>query len=538
MASELRQHAIRIGSNYVQLIGGFVIGIAMVPILLRVMGQDGFGMIGLLGGTTGILLILREAINKSLTPELGSAYHKGEEAFREQYASAITLSAVVAVVIFLLFLCLIFVLPALNIPDALMGAAKWIVVIQAFEVLFRVALAAPHNLLLVQERFIALNCANLCRKIANLTAGLTLLFVQHTISVSESLVLYTLLISGQYILIQLVVVTYVCWGNSNAIPRLRLTTRVGMLRILHTAKWNVCVACAQTLHLRIDMVLMSVLFGITAAAVMTVGVRLTGYMRQLVYGFTIGLDAVAVRISHHGGDEAMRSLTHHVTRIHAVVVAPAATFLIVFAEPIIRVWVTGSLAENPDAFIRDTAIVIQALTVGFASRAVSDSWMQLMYGAGHVRRYAPMILTGAILNPVLGIGLYFVLPEPIRIISIAAGTSAVFFTIHFIGLPIVLRRTVGVPLRDAFQPLFLPVALAMASLPVPLVFMFKIDVWNILWLGAAVVSYGVVYGGLCLSFAMDRAERSLFVNALRRRLPPALGGRRVQPAIQEQADEI
>ncbi len=526
MASELKRHAVRIAANYIRLVLGFVIGIAMVPILLRAAGEDGFGVIGLLGSATGILFIIREVVNNALTREVGAAYHEGAESFREHYASAIVLSAVVAGVTFVLYLGLIFVLPLLNIPDALMNAARWMIVIQSFEVLFRITTAAPINLLLVQERFVAHNVVHFMRKFAEISTGIAVLLAYQSMSASAVLILYAIVASSLNILLQILAVGWLIHVDRSALPRLRFANRTATARIVRTAKWNVAVACATTLHLRIDVVIMNLLFGIVGTSVMVIGIRLTGYMRQLVFGMTDGLDAVAVRMHHKGGAEAIRPLIRYTTRIHALVVVPAALFLIFFADPIIRVWITRAL-DDPDAFVRDTTLVIQALAIGFASRAISDSWMHIMYGAGHVRRYAPLIAIGAVLNPILGLVFYYVLPQSIAIASIAAGTSTVFFFIHFIGLPVVLRRTLGVPIRDAYAPLIRPTLMALIALPVALVFRYKVQDWTLLWLIATMAAFGLVYAGLCLSFAMDRAERAMFIGILRRRLPPALGGTRI-----------
>lgn len=536
MASELKRHAVRIFANYIRLVSGFVIGIAMVPILLRSTGEDGFGVIGLLGGATGILLIIREVVTNSLTREVGAAYHEGEDSFRETYASATALSIGVGFLTFLLYQGLIFALPLLKIPDHLMHAARWMIIIQSFEVLFRIATAAQFNLLLVQERFIAHNIANFVRKIADLATGITVLLTYQQISPSAVLILYAIVVSALNVLLQIIVVGWLCSVDRRAIPRFRSANKTAGRRIFHTAKWNIAVACATTLHLRIDVILMNLLFGIVGTSVMVVGIRLTGYMRQLVFGMTDGLDAVAVRIHHEGGADAMRTLIRHTTRIHAIVVVPAAAFLLCFAEPIIRVWITNSL-DNPEAFIRDATLVIQALTIGFASRAIADSWMHLMYGAGFVRKYAPMIAFGAALNPLLGLLFYWLLPDSIRITSVAAGTSAVFFVVHFIGLPIILRRTLGVPVREAYAPLIRPTLLVLIALPAALIFLFKVERWNIWWLLATMATFGAVYGGLILSFAMDRSERSLFLNALRRRLPTSIGGTRGRERFPEQSPE-
>ena len=45
--------------------------------------------------------------------------------------------------------------------------------------------------------------------------------------------------------------------------------------------------------------------------------------------------------------------------------------------------------------------VAQILVVALTARAISDGWMMILYGAGHLKRYAPLVLAGELRAPLL-----------------------------------------------------------------------------------------------------------------------------------------
>jgi hypothetical protein len=96
--AEARRAAVRIVANYVRLFATVILGLYLVRVLLRTVGEEGYGLISLLTSTVGIVTVVEEAASWSMIRELGAAHHSGDDGvFRRQYNSAEVESAAATV---------------------------------------------------------------------------------------------------------------------------------------------------------------------------------------------------------------------------------------------------------------------------------------------------------------------------------------------------------------------------------------------------------------------------------------------------------
>ena len=69
MASEAKRGLGRIASNYVRLLSGFVVGLALVPLQISWYGMEAFGLLSLVFGAVGMsALFLTVAVVASYLP--------------------------------------------------------------------------------------------------------------------------------------------------------------------------------------------------------------------------------------------------------------------------------------------------------------------------------------------------------------------------------------------------------------------------------------------------------------------------------------
>jgi peptidoglycan biosynthesis protein MviN/MurJ (putative lipid II flippase) len=233
---------------------------------------------------------------------------------------------------------------------------------------------------------------------------------------------------------------------------------------------------------------------------------------------TEGLDAVSARLSITRSHDAVRALMHHSTRLHGFATFPVMIAVVVLAEPVLRVWV-GARLDDPDTTLPLAVTLVRIMALGVAARAVSDGWIRILYGAGHVARYAPVILLGGILNPILAVLLLFVLPEPVRYTGVVWAFSAVLVGVHGGIVPRIGAKALGMTYRQMFAPLLRPLIISLICAPVLVVAMMRIPQWDLLRLGVIAGAYGVAYLGLCWIFVIDRSERERFTRAALKYLP-------------------
>jgi len=520
MATELSRGLIRISSNYARLLSTLVIGIVSVPILLKAVGTEGFGLISLIVGSTGLVLIIVDTVRTSLTYEVGKAYHADDELdFKRVYASANVVSAAVAFLTSAVFVAFYFLAPYLKISDELLGAARWMIIFQLADLFFRVATAAPRQFITIAERFIEQNVFLVLRRLAFLIAASVALAVYQGAEHEKALILFAGIQIGITMLIQLCSVLWAFHIEPRSIPRLGYVTRDGIRRVVSTAKWNAAAFGASTIQIQIDQLLMNLLFGLYGNAVFGLAQRLSAYVRMIVNGMSGGIDAVTVRVNAGEGDGiTVNELLRHSTRFHAVALMPALLYLLLHSKQVFHVWIANSI-DNPKQTIPAAVLVVTVLLFGMASRAMSDNWTSVLYGAGHVRRYAPTIVLGAFLNPVLAMLLWVALPGDLAIVSPAGGFTGIMFLFHFIGIPMYVVRCLGIRWVEVYSPMCKPAILALLCLPITLLFRAPLEQWDFVRLIGSMVAYGGVYIVLCGIFELHTDERQRIIAAVRRRLP-------------------
>jgi O-antigen/teichoic acid export membrane protein len=273
----------------------------------------------------------------------------------------------------------------------------------------------------------------------------------------------------------------------------------------------------MNLHVRIGALIMNLAFGLFGNVIFGLASVLTSYVRMIATGVTTGVDAVAGRLSASAGDNAVQRLAFHSTRLHGIVTFPAAVLVWMLAEPLLDLWL-GRRIEEPLTTLPPTVTLVRIFMIGIAVRSISDGWMAILYGAGHIRRYAPAVLVGGVTSPALACLLLLVLPEPLRYTAVCWSFSAVMIVVHGCVIPWIGGKALGIGVAQMFAPLWRSLVLSAACAPVLLLASRGIEEWNLVRLTAGVFIYAALYVALCVIFVMNGAERQRVARAVTRRI--------------------
>ena len=153
------------------------------------------------------------------------------------------------------------------------------------------------------------------------------------------------------------------------------------------------------------------------------------------------------------------------------------------------------------------------------ARAVSDGWIRILYGAGHVTRYAWMIIAGAVMYPLVFGVLLVILPTASRYTAVTWAYSAVLVIVHGLLVPLAGARALRIRDADFFVPLVRPLIIAVVCSPILLLAHGKQGQSELLWLIAALALDGVTNLGLCIAFWMNPVERLRVTKPAFRQLP-------------------
>ena len=522
MASEAKRGLIRIASNYVRVFTVIVVGLVVVRLLLKGTGNEGWALISLLGAAAGLTTITQEAVLSSLIRELGVVYHGGnDDHFRSTYNAALAISAVIALLTAALCFGLLFVLPLLEIPAELLPAARWLVAARGAQAAAVLLLAAPFSMYKVTERMVAFNAWTIAVRLGYLVAALVVLW-QGIDDAGQAVTLYVVLSAILVIGIMFVSSILMIVIDRRLVPAPSTITRDALKSVIHIGGWNGAATVATSIHHRLSQVIMNLAFGLWGNLVLGLAAQLTGAVRRLAVGMTEGLDAVSTRLSTTEDDGAVRSLIRHSTRLHGFATIPVAVGVALLAEPVLSLWV-GNRLEDPQTTLPTVTTLIRIMALGMASRAIADGWIRILYGAGHVTRYAPLVIAGGIANPLLAGVLLLVLPESVRYTAVCWSFSIVLFVVHGILVPIAGARALGMTIGQLLSPLLRPLIVAVACSPILLPVFGHQDESLALWLSLCIGAYAVVYTAGCILFVMEGHERTRFARAALRYLPTAAG---------------
>lgn len=522
MKGEVKRSAVRILSNYARLGTTFVFGIILVPIMIEHLGLEGFGLWGLIGASVGIADMFREIVRTSMNRELGAAYNDPDPAvFPVIYNAAVAIALGAAALAAMVFVVIWLVLPLLDIPDHLMGAARIVVLSQGVYSILFVALAPAFNMYIATERMVLNNTWQALDRATHLASALILFYLVGIDDPARALSSYAILSAAMAVGILMVAVGVMAVLEPRTVPRPSLISRRGIGSILHTVGWNSVAVTATNLHIRVDQLIMNS-FGLWANGVFTVGVRLTGYVRMLAQGMSDGLDAVSARISTTSEDNSLLTLTRHSTRLHAFVAFPACLTVLVLAEPMIDLWVGKRLA-NPETDLPFAVVVARILVIGSTARAIGDGWIRILYGAGYVRRYAPVILATGILNPVIALVLIATLPvgHPDRVLDEISGPALAYASTtlltYFVLIPLVASRCVNQPAARFVRPLARPAIATILASPALIALSLTPWAWSLTKLAATLAAFGAAYAVASWIVVLRPDERRQFVRLLARR---------------------
>ncbi len=521
MASEAKRALIRIAANFGRLGAVFVMAIILVPLLLELVGNEGIGLIALMGSTVGIAAMLNDIVQASSIRELGAAYHGSDErAFIRVYNSALGLASVVGLGTLALFGVLIALMPVIfNISEEMLLPARLFVATQGLRSFWTVMLAPAFNMYQVMERMVAYNFWVTNDRLSHLLGALMLLLFPEMPG-TEAVVWYGVTSTAIFMATQLLaVLILICAIDQRLVPR-PSQIRWGELReLISMGGWNLTTRLAMDMHLRLDNYLMNLWLGVAVGNLIfgALSVTLTSSVRRIANGITWGVTAVSARLSVSRGNQAVLALLHHTMRLQAVVMFPTLAILLVLTYPILTLWVGKRLDDPTGELLWQTVILVRILAVGVCLRAVADGVVRILYGAGLVRQYAPLIFIGGVLNPIIAITLLVTLPEQWQFIGPACAFTLLMLVIHAIVLPMRGAHLLGARTWSVFAPLVPPATTATISSAFLVGAVAIVERWNVALLLAVVVGFSSIYACLTWWMVVTRQERQRIANAMLRR---------------------
>jgi O-antigen/teichoic acid export membrane protein len=509
VTSENRKGFHRIATNYGRLIATMAMGIATVPLQIMWLGMDGFGLLGLIGSSVGLGGMLQDMMRSSMVRELGAAWHQREDGkFLHSYAAAFRVCAIVVLLTAVFFGAIILILPYMNIREEWLRPAQWITGCEGLATCLIVLFSPTINMFVVREQFFWHNLWTVSRRSSYLIATIIPFLILQVSDIPRGLMMFGSIVLFVNIVGTLALVGGMLIADRRMIPIIRGSTPEAMKKVAGTFGWNSGVVVAMNLHERVANFIMNLFFGLWGNAVFSLSLRLVSYIRMASLGLTFGLDSVSARLSSNEDESHLQSMFTQSTRMLGFVAFPAMVVVFVMAEPLLRMWV-GRSVQNPSELLPPSEILVKIMVIGLACRAVSDGWMKLFYGAGHIRKYAPYVFAGGLFNPALSVFFIYFLPEQMSYLGAAIAYSLVFLVVHMFLMPTVTAKSVGLTVGEILRPSVRPLLLAIAVSPSLYVATLFTENDAISWIGVicGCCSYGAMYAVTSWWIILSKRER-------------------------------
>ncbi len=468
MSTESKKGMVRILSNYTRLLITLTIGIIVVPLTLRWLGDDAFGIISLLGANIGLAGIFRQIIQMSLVRELGQAYHadSGDESFKRSYATICLIALVCAILSLVSFGIVFALIPFFTISEEFINPARWFILGQGAYTFVMIILAPILNMYLVKERFIGYNIWYIGVRASNLLSVLILGYVFMIDDPALGFTMHGLLWAGLAAIGMLIAAAVMVRSDHRLMFRLKGTDKDARSQVLSTFSWNTGVQVAMNLHEQIPQLLLNFFWGTLANAAWGIGFRFVAYIRMCTTGVQFGSDAVSARMAAGTDTEASRKQLQRLigiqTKLAAMIALPAGVLVFMYGWPIFDIWV-GQAIKNYNIVIPMAVYMSRVLVIALIARAISETWLIILYGSGFVKAYAPWVFAGGIFAPLASLILILTIPRSLIVYAPGVVYAFVLVVVHLFGLPIIAGRCLHIKPGTLLFALVRPIVATMIS---------------------------------------------------------------------------
>ncbi len=234
----------------------------------------------------------------------------------------------------------------------------------------------------------------------------------------------------------------------------------------------------------------------SAVTIFAIGESLAAYMRQGVLSLVTVLTPAASRLQAGQEIERLREMAVQSTKWILTLILPVGIGSVLLGPAFIRLW----MGEGYEQSATVLAILMTAQTL-----ALSQYGPELMlYGLSRHRSLARLMLAVAISALTLAASL----ARPFGVVGVAVGLAVPLCLGQTLGVPLILRRAMGLRIGRYVRFAILPPALAAIGFAVALTAL--VSLWPpVTWGGliAVVAGAGTVYAPAILFLACSRDER-------------------------------
>lgn len=330
--------------SYVSIILNNVVGLLYTPFMLRMMGQNEFGLYSLVASVVGYLTILDFGFANAIIRY--TAKYRAENKEREQYemfGMFIILYCIIGVIAFIAGLFLYFNADSMfnrTMTIADLSKVRTMVLLMVFNVAFTFPMSIWGAIITAYEEFVFQKIVNICRIILNPIIMVILLYMGYrAVAMVVLLTIFnvaTLLMNAWYCFFRIHV--KVKFGK----------IRFGFLKEISTYSfWIFLEAIMNTIFWSTGQFVLGMYVGATTVAIYAVAIQLKNIYLSFSTAISgVFLPKITSMVSKHTSDKEISDLFIKTGRIQYVVMITILAGFILFGRQFVRLWAGDNYDES------------------------------------------------------------------------------------------------------------------------------------------------------------------------------------------------
>lgn len=492
--------------SYVNLAITCIIPLLYTPIMLRMLGQSEYGLYSLSNSVTSYLSMLNFGMGSAVIRYVAKARAEGD---KEQVEKTVGLFAVIYIILALLVIIVGFILTifvdtwfAKGLSDAEIERLRVLMVIMSLSTAISFPVSVYSSVAVAYEKYIFRRLFDLAATIASPVLNLVVLFMGKG-SIGMALV-------GLFIQI---VYAPVFIGYCSKKLNLHLCFRKLPFRMLKDI-WSFSAfvflsTVVDMLYWSTDKVLIGALMGSVAVAVYNVGGVFTSMLQQMTSAISgVFTPRVTIMVTKNTTPQVLSDLLIRIGRLQYLIVAFILSGYIVFGRTFIHFW---SGDEYQDAYI-----VALLTMIPLAIPLIQNIAFSIILAQKKHQFRAIIYAVIAVINVVTT---YLAIPR-FGIIGAAVCTAIAFFLGNGLIMNIYYYRVTKLDIPRFWKNIISMSVVPVIFLIVGYIIVNKlIPVKGILEFLIEIVIYSIFYGVFTWIFTMNKYERNLFFDLIKRLIP-------------------
>jgi len=499
--SDARVYVRNLAANWIGHGASMVVLFFLSPFVIHTLGNVQYGIWSLLSVLTGYMGMLdlgvRASTGRHVTLYIGKDDHKSVD---ETIRTSLAFFSAFGILIVVVGVALGWIFPSAfsSVPVEYHALVRLLLPMLAMNMWLTAFRSVLASVLIAHDRFDLSNAVDLIM-LAIQTAGTVLV-----LNAGLGLLGLTLIVFGCNLLGMLIT-----WMLARRIyRRLRVwplvLSKARMREILGYGFAAFIAAIAIKIVGQTDLIIVGAVIGVGEVTTYSVGAMIVYYSSTFIGQIGSTFFPPVQRAVAKGDIESARWLFFRQVRLSLICGLPMYIGFIIFAEPFIRLWMTGP--SFPQSAVESAALVMGILAGSKLLYLLTIGSDGILASMGHIRFNAVVTIIEAGLN--LGLSLLFVFVFDWDFAGVAAGTLVSLFMVRTFIQPWYACRKAGIAWRSFVVNVIGTGILGGVLFAIPcfaIRHMFRTDSWGIFWLQIAMAF--VVYCPIALWVLLPSKDR-------------------------------